>query len=338
MLAEKQILTLLRVLTVSFIALASTTQASLSAETVTIIVGGIEKQIYLPAKLTESLGYFRDEGLDVQLLSERSGVDAVDELLAGKVQGVIGFYDHCVDLQSKGKFVESIVQLALTPGEVELVSTRHPEIQSPSDFHGKTLGVTGLGSSSNFLTQYLAVKSGVALGEFTSIPVGSGDVFISAMRQDLIQAGMTTEPTVSRLLNAGEAKILVDLRSPDTTRQFLGGTYPGASLFLDTRWIEGHRDIAQKLANAFVRSLHYIATHSADDIADKLPVEFMAGDRATYVASLAVSKQMFTVDGLMPEDGPKTVFNVLQAFSRNMKGKTIVLSKTYRTEFAKAAK
>ena len=126
---------------------------------------------------------------------------------------MVGFYDHCIDLQAKGKFVQSVVQFSQAPGEVELVSTKHPEIKSPADFKGMSLGVTGLGSSTNFLTEYLAVKNGVKLGDFTSVPVGAGDTFIAAMQQDKIQAGMTTEPTISRLLKTGEANILVDMRT-----------------------------------------------------------------------------------------------------------------------------
>ncbi len=57
-------------------------------EKVSIMVGGYEKQIYLPAKLTEALGYFKDEGLDVELLNEPAGVDAENEMLAGAVQGL----------------------------------------------------------------------------------------------------------------------------------------------------------------------------------------------------------------------------------------------------------
>src|ERR1700761_7487056 len=107
--------------------------AAHAADKITIMVGGYEKQIYLPAKLAESLGYFKDEGLDVEILNESAGVDAENQLLAGAVQGVVGFYDHCVDLQAKGKFVESLGQFSQAPGEVELVSTKHPEIKSPAD-------------------------------------------------------------------------------------------------------------------------------------------------------------------------------------------------------------
>ncbi|MEI7764283.1 MAG: ABC transporter substrate-binding protein [Comamonadaceae bacterium] len=311
---------------------------ALAADKVTIIVGGYEKQIYLPAKLTEALGYFKAEGVDVELLNEASGVDAENEMLAGAVQGVVGFYDHCVDLQTKGKYVQSVVQFSQAPGEVELVSSKHPQIKSMADLRGKSLGVTGLGSSTNFLSQYLMVKSGVPLGEFSTIPVGAGTTFIAAMTQDKIQAGMTTEPTISRMLKTGEAHILVDMRTVEKTKAALGGTYPAASLYMSTDWVEKNKPTVQKLANAFVKTLKFINTHSAAEIADKMPKDFYAGDKESYVKALADGKGMFTADGVMPAGGPETVLSVLAAFSKNVKGKTVDLSKTYTTEFVKNAK
>ena len=85
-----------------------TASGAQAAEKISIMVGGIEKIIYLPARLAEQLGYYKEAGLDVELLSEPAGVNAEDEMLAGAVQGVVGFYDHTVDLQAKGKFVESV--------------------------------------------------------------------------------------------------------------------------------------------------------------------------------------------------------------------------------------
>ncbi|ARQ14035.1 nitrate/sulfonate ABC transporter substrate-binding protein (plasmid) [Rhizobium etli] len=312
-----------------------TTSAAHAADKITIMVGGYEKQIYLPAKLAESLGYFKDEGLDVELLNEAAGVDAENQLLAGAVQGVVGFYDHCVDLQAKGKFVESIVQFSQAPGEVEMVSSKHPEIKSPADFKGKSLGVTGLGSSTNFLTLYMASKAGLKPGDVVTIPVGAGGTFIAAMQQDQIQAGMTTEPTISRMIKTGEASVLVDMRTVEATRQALDGTYPAASLYMETSWVDEHKEEAQKLANAFVKTLKYINTHSAAEIADKMPKDFYVGDKDGYIKALEEGKGMFTADGVMPEDGPKTVLAVLSEFSKNVKGKQIDLSKTYTTEFVK---
>src|SRR5437879_7572342 len=59
----------------------------------TIMVGGLNKQIYLPNKLTEALGYFKDENLSVNLIDEPSGKDATTALIAGEVEGSSGSYD-----------------------------------------------------------------------------------------------------------------------------------------------------------------------------------------------------------------------------------------------------
>lgn len=319
-------------------ALANIACQATAAEKITLMVGGYEKQIYLPAKLAERLGYFKDEGLDVELLNEASGVDAENEMLAGAVQGVVGFYDHCVDLQSKGKYVQSVVQLSRVPGEVELVSSTQSQIKTMADLRGKNLGVTGLGSSTNFLTQFLMVKAGVPVGDFTSLPVGAGSTFIMAMQQDKIQAGMTTEPTITRLLKTGRARVLVDLRTPEKTLAALGGLYPAASLYMPNDWVQKNKPKVQKLANAFVKTLRYISTHSSAEIAAKMPRDFYAGDPEGYVQALTDGKGMFTVDGVMPQGGPETVLSVLSAFSKNVKGKKVDLSRTYTTEFVSQVK
>jgi NitT/TauT family transport system substrate-binding protein len=149
---------------------------------------------------------------------------------------------------------------------------------------------------------------------------------------------MTTEPTVSRLLKSREARILVDLRSPEATVRALGGVYPGACLYMQTKWVNTHKPIVQKLANAFVKALRYIETHDAQEIASHMPAEYYAGDRDLYVQALTHGKAMFTADGRMPDAGPATVLKVLSAFDKNVQGKRIDLSQTYTTEFVSAVK
>ncbi|HTD05783.1 ABC transporter substrate-binding protein [Undibacterium sp.] len=310
-----------------------------SAEKITIMVGGMEKQIYLPAKLAEQLGYLKETGLDIELLSEPAGVNAETEMLSGAAQGVVGFYDHTIDLQARGKLVQSVVQFSQAPGEVILVSkAAAKDIKSPADFKGKTLGVTGLGSSTNFLTQYLAAKAGVKNSEFTTLPVGAGSTFIAAMGQGKIDAGMTTEPTISRLTSTGAANILVDLRTVKETEAALGGTYPAACLYMPTAWVSTHKEQVQKLANAFVKTLKYIRTHSAKEITEKLPADYYSANKQMYIDALEASKMMFTADGVMPENGPATVLKVLNGFDKAVQGKTINLANTFTTEFVKAAK
>lgn len=307
------------------------------ADRVLLVIGGAEKQIYLPATLADRLGYFRDEQLDVNLESEHSGVSAADALLTGAAQGVIGGYDHTIDLQAKGKSVVTLVVFTISPGEVQLVSQRKAaEVLSPADLRGRPLGVTGLGSSTAMLTQYLALTHGAKPNEIKLVPVGSGEKFIEAMRSARVHAGMTTEPTASRMIHSGEARMLVDLRTPEATHKALGGLYPLACLYVRTDWLATHRPQAQKLANALVKALRFISTRSAAEIAAVLPDDYFAGNRAIYVQSLAQSKSMFTPDGFMPPAAPASVLRVMSVVNRDLQVKRIDLRQTYTSEFVNA--
>ncbi|MFF4956488.1 ABC transporter substrate-binding protein [Streptomyces sp. NPDC001222] len=307
-------------------------------EKVKIMVGGLDKVIYMPAMLTQRLGYFDAEGLDVELLSEPAGVQAETALVSGQVQGAVGFYDHTLDLQTKGKHVESVVQFSHAPGEVEIVSGKAAkDIGSPKDFKGKKLGITGLGSSTDFLTKYLAVKNGVQVDEFSPVAVGAGPTFVSALQKGSIDAGMTTDPTVATVIQKNLGRVLVDMRTPQGSQEALGGPYPSSSLYMQTDWVDSHKDTVQKLVNAFVKTLKWMATHSASEIAAKMPADYSQGNQTLYASAIKSTLPMFTADGVMPENGPETVEKVLKAFNPNIKNAKIDLDKTYTTEFAKKA-
>ena len=190
--------------------------ATAAPATLTIMVGGLNKQIYLPNKLTEALGYFKDQNLTVSMIDEPSGKDATTALIAGEVEASSGSYDHTIDVAGLGKNLVEVVQLLQAPGEAEMVATaKANEIKGPADFKGRKLGVTSIGSGTHGLTSFLASTKGIAPDQFTPVPVGSGDTFIAAIKQGTIEAGMTTEPTISRLIKSGDAKVLIDLRTPE---------------------------------------------------------------------------------------------------------------------------
>ncbi|MCZ1004554.1 ABC transporter substrate-binding protein [Streptomyces mirabilis] len=307
---------------------------------VRIIVGGLDKQIYLPVTLARELGYYQAQGLDVRFHDEPNGVEAETAMISGQVDAVVGFYDHTVDLRSKGRSTESVVQLLRAPGEVEMVRTDEAgSVKSPADFGGKHLGVTGLGSSTNFLTQYLEAKNGVKAGSATSVAVGAGSTFVAAMRNKQIDAGMTTEPTVSLLERKKLAQPLIDLRTPAGAKATLGGTYPASCLYLTTKYVRKNPEVVQKLVNVYVETLKWIQAHSAAEIADKMPAAYYAGvGKAVYTKALQNEKGMYSPDGLMPADGPRTVYKVLATFDPTVKGHSVDLSQTYTNDFVNKAR
>ncbi|MGQ4615324.1 ABC transporter substrate-binding protein [Nocardia sp. R7R-8] len=306
---------------------------------ITIMVGGLEKVIYLPAVLTRQLGFFERNDIDVKLLGEQSGATAETALLTGDVQGVVGFYDHTIDLQAKDQCIRSVVQMSDVPGEVELLSKADADLTSVADLRGKKLGVTSLGSSTDFLTQALTGQVGMGTADYTRVKVGAGQTFIAGMNHGGIDAGMTTDPTVAQMVNSGDARILVDLRTEAGTRAALGGLYPATSLYMSCATIEAHPDIVRKLAAAFVQTLQWIRTHTPEEIAEKMPPQYASAGKDLYVQSIRDSIGMFNGDGLMKPEGAQNVLDILGRYSKNVRPvrDRIDLSATYTTQFVEEA-
>lgn len=302
------------------------------------MVGGMDKQIYLSNKLTEALGNFKDQNLDVTLIDEPSGVSSEVAVAAGQVEFGSGSYDHTIDLQAQGKNITSVVQLLRDPGEWVMVNKQKADtIKSPKDWLGVNAGVTSLGSGTHTLMRAIAIKAGLQVSDINFVQAGAGDTFIAAMKQGRIDVGITTQPTVLRLQKTGDAQVLVDLSKTETTKAALGGDYPFISLWGRSDWIAQHKDTTQKVVNAYVKTQKWIASHSPQEIADKLPADYQAGDPAAYVQALTDSMGMFTPDGRMPQGGPEFVLKTVSSFNDNLKDKQIDLSKTWDPSYVENA-
>jgi len=303
-----------------------------------IMVGGLSKQIYLPNELTQRLGYFAAQGLDVTLIDEASGQSSENEVLAGQVEAGSGSYNHTIELQAAGKNMEAVVLLNVAPGEAEIVSAKAAsQIHSVSDLKGKNLGVTELGSGTQTLTTALLHKVGITTDQVHFVPVGAGDTFIAALQQGKIDAGMTTEPTISRILSSGVGKVLVDLRSPQSTQAALRGPYPFICLFMNNSYVSSHQDVVQKLVNAYVKTLKWMHTHTAEQIADQMPADYYAGNKALYVTALQNQMAIFSPDGLMPAGAPQSVLGTEYQSNLVPKSKPIDLTTTFTNQFASKA-
>ena len=89
---------------------AAATSNGSSVPTVTMMVGGIDKQIYLPYQLAQNLGFYKKYGVNVQLSTEQNGgVGAETAMVSGQVDMAGAWYVHAIDFQAKGKDVVDVV-------------------------------------------------------------------------------------------------------------------------------------------------------------------------------------------------------------------------------------
>ena len=314
--------------------------SSSSLPTVTMMVGGIDKQIYMEYKLADQLGYFKKYGVNMQLSTEQQGgVGAETAMVNGSVDMAGAWYIHTAEFQALGKSVVDLINLGVAPGEREMCAYGSG-VHSTKDWKGKTLGVTDLGSGTDGLTKYLATKAGLnPATDIHRLAVGAGPTAVAALQQKSAQCVMTTQPTVAQLEAKHIGYSMLDLASGTATQQLLGGEYPAAGVLVTTSWLSSHEKEAQDVVTALEATLHWMHTHSAAQIADAMPASYTTEGvtKAQYISSLAADKSQFAANGLMPANAPQTAIAIDRAAGVIAPGKQINVASTYTNKYVQAA-
>src|SRR5437660_2441659 len=314
---------------------AANTSSSSNLPKVTMMVGGIDKQIYLPYQLAQNLGFYKKYGVNVQLSTEQNGgVGAEDAMASGQVDMAGAWYVHTIDFQPKGKAIVDVVQLSGAPGEREMCA-KGSGVTSPAQWKGKTVGVTDIGSGTDNLTRYLAARNHLTTKDFNRAAVGASSTFVAALQHNRIVCGMTTQPTAGAVQTKGVGYSAINLASTAGAQQWLGGVYPAAGVLAQASWVNSHQATVQKVVDALVATMHWIHTHSATQIASAMPPDFVNNGlttKTTYAAELAADKGQFLPDGMMPATGPPTAL-AIDKFVGNVT-KPVNIAATYTNQYA----
>jgi NitT/TauT family transport system substrate-binding protein len=329
----------LRRLGVTLAALVLSSCLALAQSKVTLAIGGASCLCYLPTMLAKQLGEYEKAGVNVEMVEFKGGSEALKAVMGGSADVVSGYFDHCVNLAAKGQHLQSFVVYDRYPGFALVVSPKHSaEIKSIKDLANKKIGVSAPGSSTDFFLKYILKKNGVDPNSVGVIGVGLGASAIAAMEQGQVEAAIMLDPAVTILQNRDKnLKILSDTRSQKDTLAVFGGEYPGGALYTKAEWIAAHPKEVQAMTNAIVSTLKWIHSHTPEEIADKMPAEYVGKDKALYIAALKNTLAMYSETGRMDPKGAEAVLAVFSQSSPEVAKANIDLSKTYTNTYVDAA-
>ncbi|WP_224788681.1 ABC transporter substrate-binding protein [Pandoraea terrae] len=313
-------------------------QAKLEKTKIAIAVGGKNLFYYLPLTIAERLGYFKQEGLEVEISDFAGGSKALQALLGGSADVVSGAYEHTIALQAKNQYIRAFVLQGRAPQIVFAVSNKTmPNYKSLADLKGKKIGVTAPGSSTNIMANFVLAKAGIKPNEVAFVGVGASSGALAALRSGNIDAMVNLDPVITMLERDKEVRIVSDTRTLKETQAVFGGNMPAGCLYSTDSFIQKNPNTTQALANAMVHALRWLQTAGPSELIKTVPESYLLGDRALYLDAWSRVKEAISPDGLIPADGPATALRTLQAFDETVRGKQIDLSKTFTNEFAKKA-
>lgn len=306
---------------------------------VSIAVGGKASFYYLPLTLAEQLGYFKAEGLDVEISDFAGGTQALRAVVGGSADVCSGAYEHTINLQGKGQMFKAFVLQGRAPQIAIGVSTKTmPQYKTVADLRGKKIGVSAPGSSTNMVANLILSRAGLKASDVSFIGVGTSAGALSAMRSGQIDAISNIDPVMTMLEQKGDVKVISDTRTIKGTVDVFGGPMPAACLYAPVDYLVQNPHTCQAMANAIVRGLKWLQTAGPSDILKTVPESYLLGDRALYLASFDKIREALSPDGLIPPDGTKTALKALASFDETLKVDKIDLSKTFTNDFARRAK
>ena len=305
----------------------------------TLGVGGKTLLYYLPLTIAERRGYFKEQGLEVEITDFGGGAKALQSLIGGSADIVTGAYEHTIRMQHKGQDVRALVELGRFPAIVILVKKELAgKVKTAADLKGLKIGVTAPGSSTNLLAQYAMVKAGLQATDAAFIGVGTGAAAVAAMKKGELHAMSNLDPVISKLESDGDAVVLIDTRTEAGTKALFGGTNPAACLYAKGEFIDKNPETCQRLTNAFMKALKWIASASPEDIAGSVPEEYFLGDKGVYLKSLSAVRASYSQNGIVSEDGHKSILSMLVQLDKELAGANMPRSKTFVDAFVAKAK
>ena len=226
---------------------------SVSAEPVRAAYPSANVQ-FLPAFVSLDKGFYKREGLDIELISVQSAVTAVQALIGNQIHFIFSVGPQMPAIWGGA----DIVLLAQQVGRPTFSLVVRPEIQSVSDLKGKKLGVSFGGSTSAGMKALLELNKINPDKDVEYVNIPGNTAKIAAMKQGLVVAGLLAPPSDYLAVQSG-LKRLLNLADVFKETSFTG-------LAATAKTIKENPQFVKRMVRAIVRGVYYTRDNPEDAI------------------------------------------------------------------------
>ncbi len=293
----------------------------------------------LPLTIADRLGYFTAEGVEVELLDLANAQRAQQAVTEGAADVAACAFDGLFEVQARKHPLRAFALLSRAPQVAFGVAARHqPAIRSVAELRGRKLAIAAPGASARLVAALVLAREGLALDDVQLVESGGIGATLLALRAGQVDAVVHTEPVISLLEQKGDIGLVADTRSLKGTQQLFGGLVPATTLLAAEQSVPVLASRLQASTNAVVRALKWLQTAGPSDLIRAVPEAHLLGDRGLYLAAFTKLRESIALDGVIPEDGVRTMLRALQRVEPAVLAGKVELERLYTNEFARKAK
>ena len=238
-------------------------------ETVTVRLNEVTHSVfYAPQYVAMELGFFADEGLDIELTNGGGADKVMTAVVSGQSDIGLAGGESCIYVYNQGKEDYPRIFAQLTKRDGSFLVGRTDAAFSWDDVKGKTIIGGRLGGMPEMTLEYVMRKNGVE---------PNVDATVDTSVQFNMMAGAFTggngdyvalfEPSATQVVQAGQGYILCSLGAES-------GDVPYTTYFAAQSYLSDHADVVQRFTNAIAKGQKWVAEHSDQEVAEAIAPQF----------------------------------------------------------------
>lgn len=243
---------------------------------------------FLTFPLAQKRGFFREEGLEAQIILMRGNVP-----VAALVNGEIDYFSGIPPVVTAAiRGVPVKVLACYVPGAPHMLVAR-PEIKSVKELKGKTIAVGPFGAAVHGIGKMIVKHFGLdPEKEVKFLSSGTPEGRFTAVKQRLADAAVLGSPFDFLGKKVGFVVL---------ARAYELFSYPTGGLTASVKKIRERPDESKRVIKAGIKAIRYIHQNREGTI--QFMMEWMKIDREMATATYESTSKAFNEDGSIPEDG-----------------------------------
>jgi NitT/TauT family transport system substrate-binding protein len=252
---------------------------------------------YLAAGVAATRGFFKEEGLDVEIVRMNANV-AMSSLISGDVDYTM-IFASVIRAAMRGIPLKVIAVLIDSPPYAFIA---RPEIGAMKTLKGKTVGIGVYGSSNDIIARMMLERSGIDPDKETKlVAFGSDSARFAALKEGLVDAAIIAPPADAQARKLG-LKVLA--RANDLFK------FPHIGLGTTNKKLQEKSEEVVRVIKAFIKANRFVRDHRQEAI--NVLIDWGRTQKEDAAASYDSTWQVFSPDGAMPDEGMRLVVDDAQ--------------------------
>ena len=246
------------IVTLLLVAAGALVAARADAETLRVGTPAGANFTFLPARVGADRGAFKAEGLDVEVTDFGGGAKLQQAIVAGAIDMTVSAGTDLA-FSVKGSPDIAVAAMGSRPTLGIVVAYDLP-LKTVDDLKGKKVGVTTVGSLTEWLMKRLITQQGWPKDAVTLVPIGSDLQSQAALLTTGQIDGVVAPPAFGVQLElAKKARIL--LSAFDIGKDFLG-----EAIYASNKLVESNPDAIRRFLKAWFANIAWMRTHKTETI------------------------------------------------------------------------